>query len=163
MGTDPFFRGDPVTDVLSLYPRKKGPVPASRTCGISYGFAGKGEKGSDPFSVLYSLSISLTKGFVCCRESAASSFRTFRYMLCNAATIEGPSSSTLTITDPGSLLVLGAFNLYYETFIGDLSQIDTSGGGSFIQLPAGYVPEPATVWLLVVGGCWVMGGRRRRR
>ncbi|MCK4660717.1 MAG: PEP-CTERM sorting domain-containing protein, partial [Phycisphaerae bacterium] len=70
----------------------------------------------------------------------------------------------LTITDLDSRLILNGVNVYYGTFTapGGLSQIDMSGGGSFTALPGLLAPEPTTAWLLMLGGAWILGGRRRR-
>ncbi len=70
--------------------------------------------------------------------------------------------SELTIADPDSRLTLNGFNVYYGVFIGDLSQIDLSGGGSLTQVDGlAIAPEPGTLVLLLMG--FGISYRRRRR
>jgi hypothetical protein len=67
--------------------------------------------------------------------------------------------STLTFNDLDSRLVLNGYNLYYQYLNGDLSQIDTSLGGMFFQLPTA-APEPSSVVLLVLGGAVLLKRKR---
>ncbi|MBK9119114.1 MAG: hypothetical protein IPM18_05870 [Phycisphaerales bacterium] len=67
--------------------------------------------------------------------------------------------STLTLTHSGARLILNGVNVYYGTFNGTLAQIDTSGGGTFVQL-TGLLPEPGAAVLWLLGAMLVL--RRRR-